>query len=241
MSENTQRSAVALRPLIVSGLTAPHGDSITGVNTAKLPSGSECFVNDTGGVYRLDKSLTMAPGSSPDFITPTAGSGIWVLQGQSPATSVLAAAFDGNAAMNSSSVPNLVINTWAAFPINGDVGDLYEGSGDYWDIDTETGIMTYSGPSGRRFMVTGIFSPVCETADQLLEIALSPNGALIGTTTFVAVSTQAGTGDTQPVSMTLANLVTMVSGDTLQHMLRNRTATPGDIEFRRYSVVILGA
>lgn len=241
MSNNTQRAAVALRPLIVSGLTAPHGDSITGVNTFKLPYGAECFVNETGGLYRLDKSLTSAPGSSPDFITPTAGDGIWVLQGQSPATTTLAAAFDGNSAMNASETSSLVVNTWAAMPINGDLGDLYEGGGDYWSINTETGVMTYSGPTGRRFLVTGIFSPICETANQLLELALSQGGALVGTTTFVAVSSEGNTSAGNPVSQTTADLVTMAHGATIQHILRNRTATPGSVTFKRYSVVILGA
>lgn len=241
MSKNTPRAAVALRHIIVSGLTAPHGDSITGVNTFELPFGAECFVNDTGGVYRLDKSLTVAPGASPAFITPTAGPGIWVLQGQSPATSTLAAAFDGNAGMNDSPTSSLVVNVWAHFPVNGDAGALYEGSGDYWSIDVETGVMTYSGPDARRFLVTGIFSAIGDTADQLLEIALTENAALIGASTFVAVSTQAGTADTLPVSMTLSSLITLDNGDTIQHILRNSTATPGAITFKRYSVTIIGA
>lgn len=241
MSQGTQSSAVALRHIIVSGLTSPHGDSITGVNTFELPFGAECFVNDTGGVYRLDKSLVTAPGPSPDFITPTAGPGIWVLQGQSPATSSLSAAFDGNADMNDTESSTLVVNTWHAMPVNGDIGDLYEGSGDYWSINTETGVMTYSGPSGRKFMVTGIFSPICGTADQLLELGLAKNAALIGTTTFAPVSSQANTSDANPVSQTTCDLITMAHNDTIQHILRNKTTGPDLVTFKRYSVVIVGA
>lgn len=236
---NTQRAAVALRHTIVGALSSPHGDSLVGLSTVDLPNGAEAFVIATKATYRLDKLAAQSEAApSPVNVVPTVGLGVWVLTPGDAAASAWAA-FDGTANFTGAATQAVVQNTWHALPVPGDASVFYESTGpdDYFTISPTTGIITYVGPDNKTFSVTANFSMYCATATQIGEVAVDES--LLGTTTTTQVSSRAGMGvAAAPTTLSLTAVLTFLNGDTLQHVFRNITATPGNVGFFRYVVSI---
>lgn len=234
---NTQRAAVALRHTIVGGVSSPASDSLANLSTHELPNGAEAYVTETLSAYRLDKTLTTAPGAAPDFVTPVAGPGIWVLVPGGSARGI--AHFNGNAAFASADPQTVVQNTWHALPSDAPTV-LYVGFGDFWAISPTTGVLTYSGPDDSRFLVTSNFSAFADSeGTEIVDVELAIDGALLGTTTSVYTSSQAGAGaEEQIAQISHTEIVTIDNGQTLQHVFRNTAVGPSDVGFTRYTVVL---
>jgi hypothetical protein len=238
---NTQRAAVALRFTIVGGASSPHEDSLVGLSTTELPDGAQAFVVATKAYYYLDK--TAAQTSPPaGAIVPTVGPGLWIFSGAT-APAETWASVDGTVDFSATGTRAVVQNVWHAMPDPGEGGgDFYElfGPGP-WTLDTDTGVIHYHGPSGKSFLVTAIASAWCGTASQAVEFNLTVNGDEIGTTAVEQTSARATLGNsptTAETGLSHSLIVTLDNGDTLQHMFRNVTATPGAVGFTYYSVSI---
>jgi hypothetical protein len=243
MSQNTQRSAVALRLTIVGNLTTPHSDSLVGLDTSKLPDGASAYVTAARVSYHLDKTLTpaTAPGGIPLAVVPTTGPGIWVLDPGDAATEAWAR-FDGTADFSGLGPQTVVQNTWHAMPTPVEAEILYEGDspGNVFTINVDTGIITYAGGSGRSFVITANFSMYCSTAAQIGEVEFTLNGDDIGSTVTRQTASQSLMGQTTaaPTHVSHTRIVTLTAEDTIQHMFRNISGTPGDVGFTRYVVSI---
>ncbi len=80
---DTQRSAVALRNIIVGTLgvvdSSSPTDSLDGINTTELPNGALAYVLSNSGAYRLKKTdTTTAQTSDGSVIAPLSGPGRWL-------------------------------------------------------------------------------------------------------------------------------------------------------------------
>ncbi len=238
---NTQRAAVALRQIIVGALTSPHGDSLQGINTHPLPDGAEAYVTATRATYRLNKSLTPSVTDlSPALINPSAGPGVWVLQGSS-ATSWSGAEIFGNEDFSAATaVP--VLNTWRALPSGSALYEASAAGSPAWELDPDTGILTYSGaPAVYEITASAACYSVGEGSglSDLIDLTVSQNGDWIGATTddFQSTQTQTGTGEAEVQILSLTRVVGVEPADTIQHVFRNLTGT-SSVGFTRYTVAI---
>lgn len=244
MSNNTQRASVALRHQIVSALTGAPGDSLVSLSTYEIPDGGEAFVVSTSGTYRLYKTLDPddAPTGSPQYVAPLAGPGTWALQDAADASSSLG--WDGTAAFTSAAPQAILTFNWHAMPTG---TNFYENNADGpgWSMLPNTGILAYNGPA-KRFLVTATFSVYCSTTEssfeQTVDIDLTKNAALLGTTTASQTSSEVVMGDVGfPSAVTHQLLVDAAPGDHFQHVLRTLIDADDSVGFTRYSVVITAA
>lgn len=230
------RSAGAFCSLIVATTTGT-SDSVTSLNVAALGNGAECFCLANQAVYRYNSASAQTTVGDV-FITPTSGGGCWFKQG---ADSSYANSFElASAAFGSSVLP--AITVWHAMPSPG-AGAYQAGTvGSFWTINSTTGVMTYSGPSGLQFMIM----MTCSASDdalvaQQLQFDITVGGSLIGTSTATTSSVQ----NTMPATtVSAAEFVHNVilspnNAATIQHAFRCISATPGNIAFLRYQVQII--
>jgi hypothetical protein len=220
---NTQRAAVATRISIVAAVTGVLGDSLDQLNPAKLPNGALIVIATTGAVYRYSLTST-ATASTPlgNVILPATGVGrfIYVSGGSVDPRSVQVT---GTASLTGATAET--DDTWIATP---------SGTGFYigtttvsMPISTTTGIITYVGPT-QQYKVTLSATLASAVAAQSLELAISVDGAFIGTTTALNDSAVANVPPTTAglaISMTTQRLVTLVSGQTLQAIMRDTSAS----------------
>lgn len=238
---NTQQSAVDLRHQIVGGLLGPADDSLVNLSTYKLPDGAEAYVVATGGTYRLNKSLTPGtnPGFEPLYVTPAVGPGIWVLQTSGNASASVG--FEGAETFSAAAPTSVVALNWHALPTGATFYEATAGGPD-WVISTTTGILTYSGAE-KRFLVTATFSAYCSTTEgsfqQALDVDISVNGELLGTTADEQDSSQVALGNPGvPSALTHQSLITVSPGDHVQHVFRTLVDGTDSVGFTRYAVII---
>lgn len=221
---NTQKSAVALRFIIVSALTGVDGDSLDQLNTSELPDGALVSVIAGGGLYRLNKT-SVATTLSPGVIAAGSGPGAYVYVSGAD-TNPFAVSANGTAALAAAAAFAEVGSTWIACPS----GAGFYASGvasSLFTLNTTSGILTYAGPP-KEFAVNVSATVAASVAGQSVELHPSVNGALIGTTTF------AGAAGVANVPPTTANLGTQLSsrlnvqiptGATIQAIVRDTSAS----------------
>lgn len=221
---NTQRAATAVRLTIIGTLTGVPGDSLDQLNPSKLPNGAVIMVADTGALYRYSLTSTATASTSLGLViaTPTGiGRYIFIAGGVADPSSVQVT---GTAGLLGSAAFAVVQNTWIALPSG---ANFYAGTASVWTPNTTTGIMLYQGPP-RQFRIMASATVSSATAAQAMELALSLDGAVIGST---GASSDAGVASVPPTTANLQielvtqRLVTVPNGSTIQPILRNTSGS----------------
>lgn len=226
-----KRSPGSFCSLVVSATTGT-SDSVTSLDVAALGNGAECYCVANAAVYRYNSTSTQTT-VGDIFLAPLSGGGCWFRQDaeSSYATfSGLAGAGVG-ASLASSGL-------WQALPTG---GTFYATSGpptSLWTLNTTTGVNTYIGPPGLKFLFQTIVSvnsgSVGLGATFLLYVSF--NGALIGTSTGVD---QDSVLLSIPANFQLSGsvLASLNNGDTVQPIFLVDGAAHTQA-FNRYQMVI---
>jgi uncharacterized membrane protein len=241
---DTQRSSVALRTLIVGGVGAPFDaedpdNSLAGLNTAILPDGAEAYVISTKSTYRLDKeSSEVTVGDT--FVQAEAGGGTWVKQ---DGGADFAASVQGTATLTASAGVIPLLNTWRVTPSAASFYAALPETSPFWAVDTSTGVLTYSGPAGKKFlfMMTASMNDDNSGVPQQLEWDLTAGGALISTTTQTqsAVSGEVSGTVGFNTEYTHVAIVTTTDDQFYQYVFRCVTVNPGTMSLKRYQVSVI--
>lgn len=240
---DTQRAAVALRTVIVGGVGSPFdavaaGDSLPKLNVAQLPDGAEAYVLSTKSTYRLNKFSTQAPVS--DTFVRALGGGVWAKQN---ALSDFTFTVRGTATMTAGAGIVPVQNTWSAIPSASSYYAVTPKDSNFWALDNATGIITYSGPDGKIFLVamTASMEDSNSGTPQQLEWDITSNGALVGTTGATQSAVTAEVSGTAGLSAEYVHnfVLNATPSATYQHVFRCVTATPGTMSLKRYQVAII--
>ena len=236
----SNRSSLASRNLGAVDTLLGGANSLENINTTLLDDGCFCYVTAEHLHYELHRDDTAAP-ILPAIVAPIAGPGRWVPATTGSGSQSFANSFElASAAFGTTATPSTSV--WHAMPEPG-AGTYQAGTvGSFWTINTTTGVMTYSGPSGLLFMVM----MTCSVSDdagveQQLQFDITVGGSLIGTSTATTSSVQ-GTMLATTVSATefVHNVILSPNnGATIQHAFRCVSATPGNMAFLRYQVQII--
>lgn len=216
---DTQRSAVALRFIIVAAVSSPVEDSLAGLGTAELPQGAECFVTATRSVYRLDKPSTVTPIADGSVVAAKNG-GNWILFGGALDPRVTQAV--GTASLASSGAFAVVQNTWIGMPSGSGFYAPEPAASGSFTLATGTGILTYNGPAW-RYRVTATATVASATSADNIELAISPTPTIIGGTTFQDTAGSIFVAATTGEQITTSRVLGLANGDTLQAAVRNLT------------------
>ena len=235
---SNKRSAGAFCSIVV-GATTGTFNSVAALDVVALGDGAECYCTANASVYRLNISSTQATVGST-FIKPNSGAGCWVLQTYPQSTYAQGVTAQPAFAGGSFSP---TVNTWHALPSGTNFFISSPVSSSFWSLNTTTGVLTYSGPTGLFFLVTGQIVLQGIDDSQITEMDISVNGALIGGTT----ASQSSTSTTQPPSsggfpMQLVHtyIVQGTNAATYQHILRAASTTPGLISGSHYQAYVTG-
>ena len=192
------------------------GDSLQNVNTAPLPNGALCWVNENSSLYRLDKFSAAA--SAPDaVIVPGSGPGRWV--------ALIGSAMLSNARMSMFNPAELTVligeaNVWQALPADINYAPQVPGAA-FWSIAAGTGVATYSGPAQIYHFVAVLNVIILDEITDEVDVALTVNGEDIGTSDARGLSQRAQVVNNDYEVVTIANELALVPTDTVQLIIRN--------------------
>jgi hypothetical protein len=130
----------------------------------------------------------------------------------------------------------LALNQWAKLRDNLP-GPVYQTSVPMsadWALDTQTGVLTYTGVDATYYF-NGILSAGGDGAALNIDIAFTKNGALVGTTTMDLSSSVSLTNSLNYLAFPVAGQFEVTTGDTIQLVLRNQTNTT-DVHYTRVSI-----
>lgn len=234
-------SAGSFCSLVVSTTTGA-SDSVESLLLATLGNGAEVYCIANASAYRMNGASTQAT-LGDTFIKPLSGLGCWVKQ---DAESDYTFAIEGTSSFRGVGTggSTAVLNTWTALPNGAGFYVRTSGATPIWALDTSTGIVTYSGPSGKVFVFSGNLSIAKNTSATPLvyEFDITVNGGQLGTVTNEP-SASAGTvvgvaGIYGGFSQTF--LGPLNNGDTIQHCFRRITAAVGSgtETFSNYAALI---
>jgi hypothetical protein len=222
------RSSVEIRTIIAETLSGEQG--MRNLNTYQLPDGAQCYVVATRATYRLDKSLSILAGqTSTAFAKPASGGpGVWVLLSIDTWNSLVPVEVHWAAPGTPGVIAAGAANTWVALPSGGvsysiPLSPPSVGSG--WSFATSTGILFWTGPNINPTIFASLTfaSSAGAAADMRLELDLTLNGALLGTTTVQSTaggSTSFGNATTSYAFTSVMRTLEVVDGDSLQAVLR---------------------
>lgn len=224
MTDRTAATSLRLLGPRARVLGPGDGDSLQNVNTTNLPNGSLCWVNANATLYRLDKTSTA--GTAPDaIIVPASGPGRWF--------ALVGGAFLENMRMSmfSPDEPTVTVGTgnqnkWLALPVDqaGPYGPQVLGS-ILWDIESTTGVATYSGPRQVFHFTASLNAAPDAEATTEVQLALSINGLNIGTTNAFGLQQRSSPFDGDHFEViSLANELVIETGDTVELVVRNVTS-----------------
>lgn len=221
-----QRSVGRFCSLIATNLTGT-SDSIAAFNGALLGEGAEAFCTSNGHVYRFTSSLGVVIPSV--YIAANVGGGTWVVQ---DGDGFFTGAAESTVNYEGSSVTP-VASTWAALASG---VNFYGGTGQsgLWTTNTSSGVITYSSAvpaNNMPFLFTGQVTLYSATANQQLELALSPSagnpGCLIGTTTnragSIVVQQNLPSTAGNPLNFSISTIFAAQPGIGYQWVFRNFT------------------
>lgn len=220
---NSSRAAVALR--IIQFDTSAE---LTQYNTQQLPDGASAFVNQTDGLYRLDKTIGDTLDSligSGDLIRPADQSDArWIAEqvvGASP--------YYHSSYLTTALAVTMTSNQWNALGSTAGSFGIGQGSAAVFTLSATTGQITYNGPP-RIVMVTmqASFVNGIGATPIAVHAAVSRNGDVVdgGTGDFDELGEQAISVINVLGQITVKRLVLLLPGTTLRMMFRN--ATNGD-------------
>lgn len=207
-------------------------NSITSLPVGALGNGAEAYCIGNASTYRYVSTSTQTT-IGDTFLVPLSGGGCWFKQGAqadfSAAFTLLAAGF--------SSV-SFADQNWAPLPFS---AGFYQSaaSTNFWSMNGTTGVVTYAGPS-KTFLVLGSLSLASVAPpDQEVQFDLTQNGANLGAATVTTTAVQgAAPGTLGSISLGHHAIITGLPGSTLQHMLRNLTAS-SNLFILRYQIQII--
>jgi hypothetical protein len=228
-----KRSAGSFCSLVVSDTTGP-SDSVESLPVAALGSGAECYSVANRGVYRYDAASTQANLAGTDaFVKPLVGPGCWFKREANGAYTTLVQLTTGG--VGGQFMAN---GTWQALPSTG-AGAFSSNNNPFFTVDTTTGIMTYNGPTGVRFLVMATLSLASLSASGVqIDMDLTVNGALLGTTTLQPSLVSYTQNVSGHITQCVQNFQRgFAPGQTLQHVLLVQDTTLQVIN--RYQVTIL--
>jgi len=232
---------LASRATVLANVTP--GDSLQGIITTELMDGALCYVKDVKATYRFDKaSLVTASGFTvvlPNGVDSSLP-GRWVLIEAQADQSYFTSGVELRSAGFAASTGALTINQWAALPTGSSFYQANVG-GDYFTINTTTGVVSYAGPA-RPYLAQIMMSLQCATAEQDLEVGISLGGDLIGATTDVSQSNRAFSNNTtgsESIFLSAQRIVHLpAGGNSVQGIVRN-ISSGGAILVNRYSMVLI--
>lgn len=237
---SAQRSVGKFCSVVVSFLSSSNFDSVTTLDAAKLGNGAECYCLENQRVYRYDSASTLTSTLSPLYITAATGGGAWVML-EAGAYSALEAY--GTTNMAGAPLIATTPNLWGALP-SGTNFYTKDVNAPFWFVNTLTGVVTYSGPTGKLFSATINLSVVSDVspAGFLLDLDLVENGGLLGTTTATITSETAGFTPapfgTTRAYLSYVSLLSGTNGHTYQPAIRPVTGSIGNIGVNRYKLVV---
>lgn len=212
--------------------------SLQNVNTTLLDDGCLCWVSEIEALYMLDKSLTPADVTpiGVSVVEPGAGPGLWFW---------VLSAFDAELSASMAlintpqSITSVVQSTWHNPPAVTNAYALSAFGPGFWTLDATTGLVTYSGPNGKRWEVT-VNASIAPAAGTATSIEVVPAlAALIGTTTddFYAGRAITPASANAEVQLTSSKFIQLTPGDVLRPAIRNLTGT-GDLSVERLSMLM---
>jgi hypothetical protein len=220
---NTQKSAVALRLIIVAAITGVDGDSLDQLNSFELPDGMLVSVISQGALYRFELSSTATPSSTVgNVVAPAAGPGRFVLiPGGGGASAILSEQISGTALLAAAAAFAVVQNTWIAIP--GGTGFYTAPTGGVFTPNSSTGTLTYAGPDA-SYRISATATIESGTAADEVDLAIDTLGTLAATTTFVPSAGVTNALATAPgASVSTSVIRTLHDGNVIQALVRNVT------------------
>ncbi len=230
---NTQRSSAALRLLIVAAVSGVEGDSLNQLNSSELPDGAEVFVISTRSVYRLNKTSTVVANATT-VIAPNGGPGRFVYESGAGGSN----AFLVNGTASLTGATAVTDDIW----VNPPSGTNFYAQGSvsgFWSVSTTTGLCTYTGPN-QVVKATAIITVASAVAAQALELAVTADQALVGTSTAdysAAVANVHPTTAGLAIQLVTQKFVTMIDAGTLGIAIRDTSAS-NNITVSRVSLLI---
>lgn len=214
---SNQRGVGPFCSIVVATLTGT-SNSLAALGGGILGEGAEAFCLQNKKSYRY--TSTVITQALPVYVA-AAGTGTWVEQ---IAVADATAAIVGSANFAFPTVVTPPTTQWQALP---SVTSGYQASlsGSLWSLNTTTGVLTYNGPSGVIFLVTGILSwnpNFVPSGGAVLQWDITSNGANIGFTTPTLTQTlSSSTTDTTSPQQVVSQFITGAShGDTFQHIYK---------------------
>jgi len=227
-----KRSAGSFCSLVV-GTTGGTSKSVESLDVSALGPGAQvyCLANHAIYSYDLGSAQTNLAGTDA-FVQPLSGGGCWFKLGADGAYSTRIES-TGLGIITSTGV-------WQALPVSSNISYANVNLNPFFPIDAGTGIMTYEGPSGSRFLIMATLVVNSASAvSSVIEMDLSINGSLIGSTTQLPSSVFYSQGVlSQSVQLVQNYQGALVNGQTIQHVLRI-TGTAAAQTINRYQVSIL--
>lgn len=168
---------------------------------------------------------------------PLVGSGCWFKQNSA---ADYAAEFRAGVSLFGSTVVPTGL-TWAGVAAGANHFAADAITSPMWSINTTTGVITYVGPAGKRFLVqTNLSLGHSTVAQQNTELDLSIAGSLEGTQTNTLTCTQNTIGFTvNAVALSHSILFSPASGSTILPVYRVIDSVSGSIVFLQYQCVIV--
>ena len=236
----TERNgAIGLRHLGARAtlLETGDGDSLENINTTILNDGCLCYVTEIAGYYILDRA-SVADAVGDVVIAPAAGPGRWFFLVSATAAGYWAQV---NLIQTPGSVTIGTQSQWENPPSGGGSQyDIVSPGPDFFTLDVGTGLLTYSGPSGKAFLVTVNAAAANEDAAASVSIEVVASlGTDVGTSGNIFGASRARTPATQNFEVALSSTVilTLNDGSIIRPIFRNLSTTD-DISVERLTMVV---
>lgn len=128
---------------------------------------------------------------------------------------------------------------WQAFPVSGS-SYISEIPNNFFAVNTATGVITYSGPTGQRVLIMASLGIVPGGAiGTSIEMDLSIGGSLIGGSTQSTQSVSYSVGTSNQLMQLQQNfMLQLTHNQTYQHVILG-SGTPANLSFLRYQTKII--
>jgi len=219
---NTQKSAVALRLIIVAAITGVDGDSLDQLNSFELPDGMLVSVISNQALYRFDLTSIATPSSVVGaVVAPGAGPGNFILiPGGNGAAAILSEQISGTALLAAAASFPVTQNQWIAIP-GGTGFYVATENGGVFTPNPTTGILTYNGPDA-SYRLSATATVESATGADEVDVAIDTLSVLIGTTTFVSSAGVTNAPATAPgASVSTSVIRTLHNNNVVQVVVRN--------------------
>lgn len=233
---SNKRSAGSFCSLVVSTTTGL-SDSVASLLLNTYGDGAEVYCIANGATYRMDAAITVAT-VGDTAIAPNTGTGTWIKQNFQVDLSL---GITGSALLVGAAFSGLVVNTWHALPTGANFFEQNPLTSNFWSLDTTTGILTYNGFTGLKFLFNTTLGIINSgTVPQTLSIDLTGNGALNGTTTTTVNESHVTTPGIAGATTLLVHntIVQGNAGQTYQYVFRDLASPNGTFTVDKYQVMI---